>query len=461
MVNKKTWAPLPKTYKSPPYTVEASEYPKVDGETIPRRNVSAKDGIKSQPEEGIATIYDILKRSAEKFGNAKAVGSRKLVRTHDEVKQIKKTVDGKEETQDKKWTYFEMSEYSYMSFIEFQKFALQCGAGLRKLGLEKGDRLHIFGATTPFWLGMAHGASSQSMPIVTAYDTLGEEGLQHSLRQTHAKAIFLDPHLLPKLVKPLKEAKDIQHVIYNSDSKVKQEHIDNLKKEHPHLSVHSLDELKALGQENPVDPVPPTAEDLCCIMYTSGSTGAPKGVLLKHKNVVGGVAGANAAVGEYLGPGDGLLTYLPLAHILEFVFENCALFWGTCMGYANPKTLSDTSVRGCKGDIREFRPTVMVGVPAVWETVKKGIISKVDASGPIVKNLFWGAMAAKSVMVGNGIPGAVVLDQLVFSKLKEATGGRLRICMSGGGPIARDTLRFLSMAVAPVISGYGLTETSG
>lgn len=130
------------------------------------------------------------------------------------------------------------------------------------------------------------GCCTQSMPIVTAYDTLGEEGLQHSLRQTHAKAIFLDPHLLPKLLKPLREAKDIQHVIYNSDGEVKPEDIDKLKAEFSYLTIHSFEELKQMGESNPVDAVPPHPDDLCCIMYTSGSTGPPKGVLLKHRNVV-------------------------------------------------------------------------------------------------------------------------------------------------------------------------------
>jgi long-chain acyl-CoA synthetase len=106
------------------------------------------------------------------------------------------------------------------------------------------------------------------MPIVTAYDTLGEEGLMHSLKQTHAKLIFLDPHLLTKLINPLNETKDIQYVVYNS------------------LTILSFDELTKKGEENMVDPVPPQPEDLCCIMYTSGSTGTPKGVLLKHKNVI-------------------------------------------------------------------------------------------------------------------------------------------------------------------------------
>lgn len=154
-----------------------------------------------------------------------------------------------------------------------------------------------------------------------------------------------------------------------------------------------------------------------------------------------------------------MLTYLPLAHILEFVFENAVLYWGGMMGYGNPKTLSDASVRNCKGDIGEFRPTILVGVPAVWETVKKGIIAKVNASGPVIKNLFWGALAAKGVLMWTGMPGAGLLDSVVFKKVKAATGGRLRICLNGGGPIAKDTQRFLSMAISPMIGGYGLTET--
>ena len=298
------------------------------------------------------------------------------------------------------------------------------------------------------------------MPIVTAYDTLGEQGLEHSMKQTHAKAIFLDNHLLKQLINPLKTVKDIQYVIYNPLPDVKQADIDNLKNAHPHLTILSFDELQKLGEDNPVDEVPASKDDLCCIMYTSGSTGTPKGVLLKHRNVVAAIAGVNAIVGPYIGPGDGLITYLPLAHILEYVFETACMFWGGTMGYGNPRTLSDSSVRNCKGDIREFRPTIMVGVPAVWESVKKGIIGKVNQSNIVTRNMFWGAMQAKSVMMSTGLPGAGVLDSVVFSKIKEATGGRMRICMCGGGPIAKDTQRFISLAITPMIIGYGLTETS-
>lgn len=130
------------------------------------------------------------------------------------------------------------------------------------------------------------------------------------------------------------------------------------------------------------------------------------------------------------------------------------------MGYGNPKTLSDTSVRNCKGDIREFKPTVLVGVPAVWESVKKGIVAKVNGGSAIVKAMFWGAMALKANLLHYGLPGAGILDSVVFKKVKDATGGRLRICLNGGGPIAKDTQRFISMAITPMINGYGLTETT-
>ncbi len=276
----------PKIYHSPPFSLEAPGYEHVDGETIPRRHPLTVNKLQERPSEDVATVFDIIKRSSEKYGNAKALGSRKLVKTHNETKKVKKMVDGEQVEVDKNWTYFELSGYEYYSFHDYEKLILQLGAGYRKLGLTKDDRVHIFAATSAHWLATAHGAVSQSMPIVTAYDTLGEKGLEHSLVATRAKAIFLDPHLLPTLINPLKEAKEIKYVIWNSQNDVKQENIDKLMAAHEHLTILSFEELRKLGEDNPVDPVPPTPEDLCCIMYTSGSTGPPKGVPIKHKAVV-------------------------------------------------------------------------------------------------------------------------------------------------------------------------------
>jgi long-chain acyl-CoA synthetase len=131
------------------------------------------------------------------------------------------------------------------------------------------------------------------MAIVTAYDTLGEEGLRHSLLATRAKAIFVEPQLLKTLINTLKDAKHINYIIHNTDSEhsIQQEDLDILRTSHDHLTVISFDELRQLGESNPVPPTPPAPDDLCCIMYTSGSGGTPKGVELKHRNVV--AAGMN------------------------------------------------------------------------------------------------------------------------------------------------------------------------
>lgn len=451
---------VPRLGSKPPFSVEVPGQQPVEGETTIRRHPAAVNGLVTTPAENITTTYELVRVSAEKYGNAKALGSRKLVRTHQETKKVKKMVDGEVQEVDKQWTFFELSGYEYLTYTEYERLVLQLGSGLRKLGMQKGDRVHIFAATSSHWLSMSHGAASQTMPVVTAYDTLGEEGLRYSMVATEAKAIFLDPHLLPTLTNVLKDATEIRHVVWNNQNQVKQEHVDKLKAAYPHITILSFEELRKLGEDNPVDPVPPSPEDLCCIMYTSGSTGTPKGVPLKHKNVVAAVAGVSVVVSPYIGPGDGLLTYLPLAHILEFVFENAALFWGATLGYGNPKTLSDNSVRNCNGDIREFKPSVLVGVPAVWETVKKGIIAKVNAGSPVVRSLFWGALTAKNFLMSSGLPGSGLLDAIVFKKIKEATGGRMKLCMNGGGPIAKDTQRFISMAICPMIIGYGLTETT-
>ncbi|KAB5572524.1 fatty acid activator [Coniochaeta sp. 2T2.1] len=450
----------PKISVKPPFTIEVPGQQPIKGETPIRRHRQAVDELPTKPAENISTVYELVRVCAAKYGNAKCMGSRKLLRTHQETKKVKKMVDGEEREVDKNWTYFELSGYEYLTYNEYETLILQLGAGLRKLGLEAHDRIHIFAATSQYWLAMGHGAASQNMAIVTAYDTLGEEGLRHSMVATGAKAIFLDPHLLPTLGNVLKDATEIRHVIYNSQNQVKQEHIDKLKASFPHVNILSVEDLRKIGEENPTEPVPPKPEDLCCIMYTSGSTGTPKGVPLKHSNVVASVTSVSYVVQPFIGPGDGLLTYLPLAHILEYVFENASIFWGSCMGYSNPKTLSDTSVRNCKGDIREFRPSVMVGVPAVWETVKKGIIAKVNDGGPVVQKMFWGALWAKSALMGAGLPGSGALDAIVFKKIKEATGGRLKLCMNGGGPVSKETQRFISMAICPMIIGYGLTETT-
>ena len=124
------------------------------------------------------------------------------------------------------------------------------------------------------------------------------------------------------------------------------------------------------------------------------------------------------------------------------------------MGYGSVQTLTDVSVRNCLGDIRTFRPTVLVGVPAVWELIRKGIDAKVKAGGKLKSAVFNTALSLKKYF-GMGSSVALLLDSIVFKAVKEATGGRLRFGISGGAAISKDTQEYLSNVLVPILQGYG------
>ncbi|KAJ1338332.1 long-chain acyl-CoA synthetase [Microdochium nivale] len=453
-------SPLAMVQKGP-YMFQVEDAPTVPGETKPYRHIKAKDGLITRPDPEVGTVYDIFRRSAKLYADKEAIGSRKLVRTHVEKKKVPKIVDGVKTEVEKEWTFFELSPYSFLTFKDYEERALAVGAGLRKLGLQPGDIIHLFASTSANWQCTAHGTASQSITIATAYDTLGSDAVEYSLTQTGAKAMYTDPHLFSVASKPLKNAKDVQFVVYNDDTTapISDEDMEKFKADHSNLRVISYSELVELGKANPLEPVPPKPEDLACIMYTSGSSGTPKGVPITHAALTAGITGLYENVAESVSRTEIILAYLPLAHILEMALENIVFFIGGTLGYGSPRTLSDTSMKNCHGDMRELAPTVLVGVPQIWETIRKGVEGNVTKGGALTRNLFWGALGLKRFMVSSGLPGQAILDAVVFSKVRTMTGGRLRFLFNGASGISDGTLQFMSMVLAPMITGYGLTET--
>ncbi|KAI5292874.1 long-chain fatty acid-CoA ligase [Ascosphaera acerosa] len=412
-----------------------------------------------EPDPSIRTIYDVVQFGVRTYGNAKCMAYRDLIKVHKESKKVPKVVDGKEELVDKEWTFFELSPYKWLTYYEYEQLMLQVGSALRRMGLEPGDRVHLYASTSHRWLSVMHGATSQSMPVVTSYETLGLDALKHSIQATKPKLLYTESNLLKGLPKVLGDTPSIAVVVYNKTVELDAKVLDKLVADFPDIQFLPYEEFRAAGEANMVDPVKPSPEDLCCIMYTSGSTGTPKGVMLRHKQFVASIAGATAVVMDFLAPSDIFINYLPLAHIFELMVETSAFIWGTKLGYGHPRTLTSQSVRNCKGDLEELHPTIMVGVPAVWEATRKGIAAKVDEGGAVVKRLFSAAYYAKKQLLQRGLPGTGVIDNYILKKVKQATGGKLRWTMSGAGPIASQTMEFISVVLAPLINGYGLTET--
>jgi len=249
------------------------------------------------------------------------------------------------------------------------------------------------------------------------------------------------------------------------------------------LKILSVEEVMALGRRGAPAAIPlspPTPDHVALVMYTSGSTGKPKGVMLKHSSVVAAVGGFFDFISDFAVPTSSAyqetyLAYLPAAHILEFAVETGILAFGAAVGYSDPKTISSkgavrkrpdgtlnfdpTGFGHCPpGGIQEFAPTVMAAVPKIWDILKKGVESVVGKGSPVVQSVFLAAFAARSLALKQG--RTAPLCSKFFKKMHDMMGVRLKLCVSGGGPISADIQNFIRVGFnVNLIQGYGLTET--
>jgi acyl-CoA synthetase (AMP-forming)/AMP-acid ligase II len=225
-----------------------------------------------------------------------------------------------------------------------------------------------------------------------------------------------------------------------------------------------LDEVEEIGrnrQEGLVS-IPPKTTDICCVMYTSvsslsflftsyssdpdsldfsvqGSTGDPKGVTLTHANMVAAVGAVHHLLYEIFEETDRYLAYLPLAHILELAVELSWMFVGMPIGYGRVKTLTDASVRGCKGDIAECRPTIMCGVPAVVRPLSH--IPSLPQKGTLSESC---ALFLCVHLVGSHPKRSYRQDRLVFRHRSDALQHRLlgqALCHQNGHSLRPADLR--------------------
>ncbi|KAJ9110900.1 hypothetical protein QFC19_001409 [Naganishia cerealis] len=426
------------------------------GETRARRSYCVTELV-TGPAPGIETVHDIARYAARTHGGKRAYASRPVLRMVDEEKDVVKTTPaGDRITEKKKWTYYVLGAFQWISYDQFLQKAVSVGSGLRELGVgDEGETMfNIYASTAVNWQVIAHACAFSAVTICTAYDSLGPSGLSHSLQEPSVRSMFTNADLLPTLTKVIGDCPSVRLVVY--DGAPSETVLSALRAKRDGLRVIHIDEVEQLGAANPKQAVPANPDDVYCVMYTSGSTGAPKGVMLTHKNILAAVGAIWHLLYEYLTPQDTYLAFLPLAHILEFVIETSWMFAGLPIGYGKIKTLTEASVRDSQGDILEFKPSILVGVPAVWESIRKGILAKVDKAGSVKKAIFNRALKLK----GSNIPGmAALTDAIVFNAVKAQTGGRLKICFSGGGSLSPSTQSFITNSLNILIQGYGLTES--
>jgi long-chain acyl-CoA synthetase len=304
---------------------------------------------------------------------------------------------------------------------------------------------------------MALGSYNQNISVVTVYDTLGPEGLTHALKECDISCLYTSFDLLGVVAKILNNVEQLKTVIYHG--KVDEEKLLKYKKELSSINLLSFDELIDLGKKNPRAHVPPKKEDLACIMYTSGTTGNPKGVMITHENITASAAGILPVIRQLVDPGCTLISFLPMAHILAFAVDVTATYYGVIVGYATPRTLTDASVRNCVGDFRALKPDYVIGVPQIYDTIRKGVLTQVNKAGPVAQFVFHQVLALKKLLRSYNLPHNFL--DFVFKKVREQTGGNLKVMVSGGAPLSKAAQEFMDNTICSTLQGYGLTETCG
>ncbi|KAF4666746.1 Long-chain-fatty-acid--CoA ligase 3 [Perkinsus chesapeaki] len=405
-----------------------------------------------------STVLDIIMHTVRKFASHPAQGSRffesfKDIGERFPVKQFGPT----------KWiTYSEMGD-------RFKAF----GAFLRSIGntpqpadveieaIQGPHSLVIYEDTCAEWAQAAFGTWSQNMIVTTVYGTLGPDSVAQAIQEGNGTTVFCNRKNVSKLIEYSKEMPTLKHIIYTNEAVPADEASKPLSGfESSGITVHSFDDALKIGQglveQYPM--VKPNKESLAIIMYTSGTTGKPKGVMMRHRSVVAVMASVVPIGTHALPPNFTHLSYLPLAHIFEMAVQIGCMSMGARIGYADPKTLTQTGARPI-GALEEFRPHLFMGVPKVYDVIMKAAGAKLKKESPgkqqLVASAFeWKARAMES---GRYTP---VFDMLIFNKFKHILGGNVVLALSGGGPLAATVQRWVRTAFGcQVIQGYGLTET--
>lgn len=339
------------------------------------------------------------------------------------------------------------------------------GLALQDMGMAPGDRVAIMSETRQQWVLADMGIITARLVTVPIYPTLSGHQARFILEDSGARGLFVSDatqaekvlavrHLLPALEFIAVFTDEVPPAaVRGSHTVLRFEGV--IERGRTLASDPSAVERYEAG----IDAVAP--DDLLTIIYTSGTTGEPKGVMLTHDNVLSNLRAVMPVLG--LTPQDVALSYLPLSHVFERMVTYLYLYEGLTVCHAESL---DTLAR----DLQVVRPTVMTGVPRVYEKLHARILEAVATAPAFRRRLFeWairiGTDASAARREGRALSPFLkmqeaVADGLVASKIREKVGGRLKLAVSGSAALPAHIARFFHAVGVPLIEGYGLTETS-
>ena len=345
-----------------------------------------------------------------------------------------------------------------ISWIQFARNVRNLALGLIGLGLESKERIAILSENRPEWAYTDLAALSADAIDVPIYATNTPDQVKHILKDSASKFICVsDSSQLDKVLQVRDELPALERIIIFDPAGQSSDRM-----------IHTLDEVLIAGSAsgrpesfkerlNRTDP-----DDVASMIYTSGTTGPPKGVMLTHDNFLTNCRAALDVIP--IASDDVVLSFLPLSHAFERMsgYYTILQVGGTIAFTRQIEKIPQNMV--------EVRPTIMFAVPRLFEKMRTQILERVEHEGAIGRQLFrWATDVGHDVSRLNlekaTLSGIQRLkysfgQKLVFDKLHEQMGGRLRFFVSGGAPLAKEVAQFFHAVGITILEGYGLTETS-
>ena len=342
----------------------------------------------------------------------------------------------------------EKGQWRSYSTKDFVQTAYDFAYGLINLGVNKGDTIGLIANNRPEWNFADFGMQLSGAISVPIYPTISEHDLEFVLNDAEVKYVFVSDESLYQKVKKLEgKIKNLQGVYTFDEVDGAPNWSEILKKGKEKPAKEKVDEIKKGIQES----------DLATILYTSGTTGNPKGVMLCHRNLV-----SNFMACTSLPPVNNTcsaLSFLPLNHVYERMLTYVWMYLGVSIYYAeNMESIGD--------NLKEIKPHIFSTVPRLLEKVYDKIVAKGNELKGIKRSLFFWALNLGLRYEPYGANGSwyefqlKLANKLIFSKWREALGGNVRAVVSGGAALQPRLARVFWAGQIPILEGYGLTETS-